>query len=296
MGRAREPTTHRPRTMLQMYHPPPSDPAARWVDLLWEWDGYRSAARAERIIPHGGVEVSWNLAAPHRFRDGAGTTVVPRATLIGARDHAYHIDTTTKAHLFGLVFRPGAVAHLCGVGMHELYGRFVPLADFVRGAELESRIGHARSAGARRRAVSDFFATLAAPSDTPESARLLTAWQSVDGRACSVQSVRASLGISAPTFVGRIQQQLGLRPAQVRQLMMLREAVILMATRTRPLVQVALMTGYCDQAHLNRAFRRSTGLTPRQFRPSMPDHPFNLPEADAALSFDPILPADRAAG
>jgi AraC family transcriptional regulator len=33
-----------------------------------------------------------------------------------------------------------------------------------------------------------------------------------------------------------------------------------------PLVEVALRTGFADQSHLTRVFKRATGLTPRQFR------------------------------
>ena len=34
-------------------------PAADWVRMVWEWAGYRSPSPAERILPHGLVEVTW---------------------------------------------------------------------------------------------------------------------------------------------------------------------------------------------------------------------------------------------
>ena len=283
--------------VLRIYVPPPRAPAARWIQLLWEWNGYPATTPIERILPHGLVEISWNLTAPHRFCDRKGVTVVPRAALIGARDLPYYVDTQPESHLFGIVLRPGTAGRLLDVGMHELTGRFVALDDLAVGSALERQIGEARSADERKAAALAFFSRLPAPQ-AREASMLLSTWSSSDGRTQSVKALRSSLGISSPTFVNRVREQLGLRPAQMRQVLMFREAVTQLAKSPPSITEVAHCVGYCDQAHLNRAFRNHSGLAPGQFSPSMPDHPFNLAEPnpdpvlefDAPLSFDPRRP------
>jgi AraC-like DNA-binding protein len=43
-------------------------------------------------------------------------------------------------------------------------------------------------------------------------------------------------------------------------------AVKLLRDTNAKIIDVALSTGYTDPAHFTRAFRRTSGITPRQFR------------------------------
>ena len=264
---------------LEIYRFGPDDLASGWVSMVWEWRGYGSPASVERILPHGMVEVSWRLSSSHRFRSGAQELEVHGATLLGARDESYCVDTSTPSHLFGFVFQPGAAGTLLRSSMAELGPWIGPLSEFSAGRALEARVGEARTAAERRHAVQAFFSNLQRPRPALEAAFLLAAWSNAEGRQRSVASLQSALGVSAPTFVDRIRRQLGLRPAQLRQVLMFREAVAALAKGDTPVIQVAHASGYCDQAHLNRAFRRHAGLTPGQFAPLMADHPFNVPEA-----------------
>ena len=274
--------------MLRIHQPASGDPLGQWLQLVWEWNGYRSPSAHERILPHGQVEVSWNLRAPHRFRLNEEGIEVPRAALLGARSSAYLVDTRRPAHLFGFVFRPGVACAFFGVSVFELGLWIGPLSQFRVGRELEARVGDARSAAERLRAVRAYFAGLNAPPRPREANAVLEAWSSPQGRHRSVRSIHQALGMSAPTFVDRVRRQLGFRPAQLRQVLMFREAVSVLAHNTETLADVAHTTGYCDQAHLNRAFRRHAGITPHRFRPHLADHPFNVPEPEPVFSFDPI--------
>ncbi|MEL6186979.1 MAG: helix-turn-helix domain-containing protein [Myxococcota bacterium] len=273
--------------MLRLHAPHPSEPAGAWIQLIWEWEGYRSPAPLERILPHGEAEISWNLSAPHRFQDAKGQTSVAHAALVGPRGSPYLVDTRSSAHLFGVVFRPGAAAALLEVSLAEIGPSLLPLRDTRAGAELEGRIAEARSAIQRTEVVRRYFAERSKFPRSREANYLLSAWSGDDGRQRSIASIRDALGLSAPTFVDRIRRQVGLRPAELRQILMFRDAVRALAQGDRSLTEAAHEAGYCDQAHLNRAFRRHAELTPGGFRPWMKEHPFNLPEFSPALSFDP---------
>jgi AraC family transcriptional regulator len=53
--------------------------------------------------------------------------------------------------------------------------------------------------------------------------------------------------------------------AHLRELRV-QHACRLLATSNRPLAEIAMSAGFCDQSHLCRAIRRRTGLTPRALR------------------------------
>jgi AraC family transcriptional regulator len=42
-----------------------------------------------------------------------------------------------------------------------------------------------------------------------------------------------------------------------------------LATSTKPIVEIALAAGFCDQSHFTRTFKRSIGAAPSQYRDSL---------------------------
>ncbi|MCI0337429.1 MAG: AraC family transcriptional regulator, partial [Acidobacteria bacterium] len=42
-----------------------------------------------------------------------------------------------------------------------------------------------------------------------------------------------------------------------------------LATSGKPIVDIALAAGFCDQSHFTRTFKRSTGVAPSQYRESL---------------------------
>jgi AraC family transcriptional regulator len=42
-----------------------------------------------------------------------------------------------------------------------------------------------------------------------------------------------------------------------------------LATSQKPIVDIALAAGFCDQSHFTRTFKRSTGLAPSQYRETL---------------------------
>ena len=65
------------------------------------------------------------------------------------------------------------------------------------------------------------------------------------------RAFRAHYGCSVGEFIRRVR---------------IEEACKLMLSRDLPLTEVGLATGFADQAHFSRTFKRVTGLTPGQFR------------------------------
>ncbi len=267
--------------MLRVHQP--TGRCGLWIQLIWEWDNYAAATTLERILPHGMLEVSWNMSHGHRLcgaQDQPSQRPTSGATVIGPRDGPYWVDTPPGSRLFGVVFQPGAGARVLQTSAMELHGGFFAMSDFAVGHQLESQVSAASTFAARCAAVCDALVPDDCTAPATSETRLLTsAWSTAEGRTRSVQSLRDTLGLSAPTLVARLKDQLGLRPAQLRQLLMFRHAVETLANHaSHPLAQTALELGYCDQAHLCRAFSRHAGLSPRQFAPTCAEHPFNLAE------------------
>jgi len=71
-------------------------------------------------------------------------------------------------------------------------------------------------------------------------------------------------GLSLHRFVTVFRQQVGVPPHQYVCRMRVRQARTLLRQGV-PLAAVALDTGFCDQSHLSRHFKRQCGITPGHF-------------------------------
>jgi AraC family transcriptional regulator len=101
--------------------------------------------------------------------------------------------------------------------------------------------------GTRLRTVLDrMHADLARPATTTELASLA--------------------GLSIDHFVRAFRVSMGEPPHRYLLRERIREAQQLLATTSRPLVEIALQTGFADQSHFHSAFRRWVGTTPSCYR------------------------------
>ncbi|HSY83154.1 MAG TPA: AraC family transcriptional regulator [Gemmatimonadaceae bacterium] len=85
----------------------------------------------------------------------------------------------------------------------------------------------------------------------------------------SVQQLALDAGVHPAYFARSFRSFLGCTPgtyARQRRLAWARA----MLTAGRPLIEVALEAGFADQAHFSREFKRTEGVTPSDFRRSLP--------------------------
>jgi len=76
----------------------------------------------------------------------------------------------------------------------------------------------------------------------------------------------ASMGLAAATVSRGFRMMFGLSPARYRAEMRARRAFAALTAGEEPLAQLALSSGFADQAHLTRAISALTGETPSAWR------------------------------
>lgn len=82
----------------------------------------------------------------------------------------------------------------------------------------------------------------------------------------SARELAEQAGVHRVHLVRSFQQHFGLPPAEYTRRLRLREASTRLAMTSAGLAAVAVESGFSDQSHLGRRFRRATGLTPARFR------------------------------
>lgn len=105
-----------------------------------------------------------------------------------------------------------------------------------------------------------------APRPRSRLAGLVAAIEAAPGRAWSVETMGAHLGLSASRVHALFQQELGQTPHAWLSALRLARVRQLLAGSALPIAEIALRHGYADQSALTRAMRHATGTTPAAYR------------------------------
>ncbi len=81
-----------------------------------------------------------------------------------------------------------------------------------------------------------------------------------------VADIAAEVGLSVSQLNRRFRSQFQVPPSEYLQRVRIDRASRLLAETDVPILDVALQTGFFDQAHLTRTFRRWMEMTPNEFR------------------------------
>lgn len=264
---------------------PTSPSLALFVKEIWASDP-TSVLRApsndrERVLPTGEMHIGFILGDDglrlfNEQKDHTGEAL-GKAAVGGARSTPYIRQRSGHAHSVGVLLRPGAAEALLGVSAAELAGRHTSLEDLWGPSALDvvDRLSAADTAARRMDIVESALASRlpAIRSLHPAVAHALTKLAS-----CTVGEVVDETGYSHRRFIAVFRDQVGLTPGRYRRLLRFRSAVQrLNAKPDMARWEVALQSGYCDQAHFNREFREFADLTPNDYSRSAPRRAHHVP-------------------
>jgi AraC-like DNA-binding protein len=186
----------------------------------------------------------------------------------GLHDSPALTEHAGEGHGIQAYLTPLGARRLLGMPMGELTRQVVELEDLIGGGarELAERLATAADWRTRfallERAIAE--RVMEAPPVAPE---LEWAWRRLhdsDG-AVSIGALAAELGWSRRHLAATIREELGMSPKPLARLLRFERAVARLRAGAE-LPDVALDSGYYDQAHFNRDFREFAGVTPTRYR------------------------------
>ncbi len=250
----------------------PGPPLSGFVAQLWIFEGPAGPHFKERILPTGGAQLVVNLLEDSiRVYDREDPRRVERsrgAGLAGPHSQHFVIDTAEQRSCVGIVFRPGGVFPFFGLPAAELQNANVGLEALwgARSAALRDRLLEAPTPEARFEVLEQALRAAAVREEARHPAvrfalrEFLTVPQTRN-----IGQITAQLSLSPRRFIQLFSAQVGLTPKLFCRVRRFQE-VLQRIPQTGPgpvdWAEVALATGYFDQAHLIRDFRAFSGLTP----------------------------------
>jgi len=236
----------------------------------------------ERALPTGATHIALRFDGPPLllFDDAADMRGhrLGHAVVGGARTR-YHVrDVSQPSASVGAMLRPGAARVLLGVPEDALAGHHTPLDCLLHASEVDAlltRLQACVGAAARLEMFERWLTGRAQglpPALHPALVRSMRP-EVHDSRVA--ERVKAS-GLSHRHYIAQFRQATGLAPREWLALQRFAQALDLAADPSLGWAEIAVASGFADQAHLANTFKTVAGFTPSEWRrradPNAPRH------------------------
>jgi AraC-like DNA-binding protein len=251
---------------------------ADFIECYWELRTTGDdPARADRLIPGGRVELIFNFAAPIHWlmeADASGGSLVGGAQIMGQRDRIYFVRQTGDADLLGIRFKPGGLKVFTGMPASALLNSMVP-AEELFGAmvnEWASRLYRPAKDEDRIHILDGFFLKLLQPA----AQEWMVVRSAVEGiragpgfrggpEESTVQEICEQTGWYYKKLERAFLQTVGYTPKYYSRIVRFNKAIRHMSKGKPSLTSVSYLSGYYDQSHFIRDFKKFAGTTPGGF-------------------------------
>lgn len=263
----------------------PVFPLSQFVACFWYWEGVSQTPARERLMPTGQPCIIVNLRDDplrlYHCDDFNRSESYGLALLSGAATGPVVIDNEQQDRVFGIQFRSAGAFPFFRIPANETANVAVSLDNLWRtgASELRERLLAATSLESMFQVGEIVLLAQAA-----RSLQLHRAVNLALGRFCNaphadtIAAISDQLGLSQRHFIAVFREQVGLTPkafCNVRRFQYVLRSI--RGTSRVDWAQVALDSGYYDQAHFIHDFRRFSGLTPRQYWENRTPHLNHVP-------------------
>ncbi|MFE7561428.1 helix-turn-helix domain-containing protein [Kitasatospora sp. NPDC057500] len=237
--------------------------------------GYRSAGvRNPRVtLPSAAVTLLVGWGEPLHIRQGLGGVARERtrhAMIAGLQTAPVLAGYRGSGHALEIEFTAVGASRVFGLPLH-LLANAAAHPDEAMGqgwtARLTERLAQAPDWAARWEVVDAVLGPrLAAAPAAPGLA--VEAWQRLSDAhgGLTARELAAATGRGERRLQHVFRDHVGVPPQTVSRILRFRRALALSGRARLSLTEVAAMSGYHDQAHMNRDFRALSGRTPGQLR------------------------------
>jgi AraC-like DNA-binding protein len=207
-----------------------------------------------RVIPEANPNLIFVV-----WRADAGT-IRTRCCLVGPRSRFADIAMANRTITCGARLRPGALPLLTRFPAWDFTDRSVYVEEVfgARGRSLINRLNEFRSSMQAVGTLADFLSR--------ESAGREYALPLSQFRCHRVEEMAARAGMPIRTLHSRMMHHVGLSPKRLLRIERLHRALANSQSRSVSWVQLAVICGFADQAHMIREFQALLGESPAAWR------------------------------
>ncbi|MFB9278733.1 helix-turn-helix domain-containing protein [Cohnella cellulosilytica] len=270
---------------------------ARWIDKLWICEDYRPGHRMEFKFPDASLawiinlKEDWIRVFESKRMDRHRT--LPGSIIAGPRSSYYYLDTICQETCMGIQFRPGGALPFLGHLVGELKDMDMPLGEglgrYGQADELRERLQETAAAEERFQLVEQYLLRrlereTIVPKGHPAVAYALQRFERSPADAPSIAEIADMANLSTEHFIRVFKEEVGLTPKNYGSIVRFQRTLrMIRQERVGSGIDLALSSGYYDQSHLHREFRKYANMTPAEL----------FCKQDLLMNHVPILMSDQ---
>lgn len=254
--------------MRYQEYQPPSE-LADWIKLFWVFENRSHNPVPETIVADGFPELIIHFRSPFAEADRGGQYLKqPAAVACGQLTRPLVLRSSNDVGMIGIRFQPSGMTPFISSSMHAITDARVPAEDVFADidqlieAVVEASNDQQRIAACKRYLIR----SLNLDRQSLSVRRALESIMLTRGR-ISVEALATLMGISRRSLELAFQKEVGASPKMYCRITRFRH-VFDAISETSPSVnwvQIAVDSGFFDQSHLIRDFRRFAGDSPTSF-------------------------------
>ncbi|MFD2555143.1 helix-turn-helix transcriptional regulator [Sphingobacterium tabacisoli] len=196
---------------------------------------------------------------------------LPTSFLYGQISHFQDVCLIKQTSFIVVVFQPDGLYKLLGLSAHELKDQIVPTSDaFGRPVlALQETLMLCQLLTDKVYTLNNFFYELMFQRNTPSENLLPVLLQYVIQHKglCTVEQLVRYSGYTERHIERIFGQQVGVSPKKFASIVQLHTFLKLLRSRSSDLslTSIAYESGYFDQSHLIKIFKKHTGITPTEY-------------------------------
>jgi AraC-like DNA-binding protein len=251
-----------------MYHLRLPTPALQpYIESYWKVQTRpgESGVLHEQIYVDGQADILFNFGCAYDRCE----IPIPYGNVDGQRDYPVSIAQQGEINLIGVRFRPGGLAAFTRQPLHELANQVIDLHNGmgVAAQSLEYQLYDAATFDQQAALLDAFFLARLRPSEAHHLTLRLAGQIAAACGEVNIHQLSAEAGYSIRTVDRLFRQHLGLTPRLYARIQRFQAALRLFSgVESASFLQIALATGYYDQAHFTHDFSAFAGMTPTAFR------------------------------
>lgn len=270
---------------MKVYVSKPSNELKDYVVQYWSLESAAEADLSEQLIyPTACTEMMFHYGRPFLSRaEGHDQKSQEPAMLCGQKTVSAFVRPHEEIGVFVVTFSAAGASAFLKENFTLFRNESTALDSIIgpRATDLRERITNARCFE-ERVGLMEFF--LRSSFIRQQALRLeplihSTAYASRFCYSATVEQMAREACVSFRTLDRLFHNYIGLSPKEYLKIERLKFAIGLMRTRCRQsLTEIALDSGYFDQPHFNKDFKKVIGITPAGFRSMIDSGPACLPE------------------
>jgi AraC-like DNA-binding protein len=243
-----------------------------YVDFFWSGKFNINSAKlfSQRVIPYGYVELIIHLSDDHcEIFDGSDFSASPDYLLIGLFTEPYDVHFRKLVNVFGIRFKPEGIYNIFGVPASEFHQNFEDMESIAgkNFKEFCSKLRESNSVSQMIQQTENYLQKNIRNSKINlyylnRAAEII---RKLNGN-ISIHDLSSKVYISTRQLEREFKQKLGISPKSYMKIARLNEVNRKIQNGERvDLTELSYSTGFSDQAHFIRDFKKFTGESPKVF-------------------------------